>query len=53
MNYEGIAMEPMQSRKRHLRGVGAGSELVREGLGQNPSRTSFEGKEGMKAGSVK
>jgi len=42
-------MEPIQ---RYLRGVGAGSELVREGLGQNPSRASCEGKEGMTAGAV-
>ena len=52
MNYEGIAMEPIQSRKWHLRGVGVGSELVREGLGQNPSRASCESKKGMTAGSV-
>jgi len=52
VNYEGIAMEPIQSRKRHLCGVGAGSELVREGLGQNPSRASCGSKEGMTAGFV-
>jgi len=45
-------MEPIQSRKRHLCGVGAGSELVREGLGQNPSRASCGSKEGMTAGFV-
>jgi len=37
-------MEPIRSRKGHLRGVGTGSELVREGLGQNPSRASCESK---------
>jgi len=46
-------MEPMQSRKRHLRGVGAGSELVREGLGQNPIRASCESKKGMTPGFMK
>jgi len=45
-------MEPIQSRKRHLRGVGVGSELVREGLGQNPNRASCESKKGMTAGFV-
>jgi len=42
-------MELIRSRKGHLRGVGTGSELVREGLGRNPSRASCESK-GMTAG---
>jgi len=37
-------MELIRSRKGYLRGVRTGSELVREGLGQNPSKTSCESK---------
>jgi len=44
VKYKGKAMELIRSRKGHLRGVGTGLELVREGLGQNPSRTSCESK---------
>jgi len=37
-------MELIRSRKGHLRRVGTGLELVREGLGRNPSRASCESK---------
>jgi len=44
VKYKGKAMELIRSRKGYLRGVRTGSELVREGLGQNPSKTSCESK---------
>jgi len=37
-------MELIRSRNGHLRGVGTGSVLVREGLGRNSSRASCESK---------
>jgi len=36
VKYKGTSMELIRSRKGHLRGVGTGSELVREWLGEKP-----------------